>query len=232
MKFRVFHKIIFIKNLLKLKLGGYNMSIYEIFSIIISFLGLASIVFLAIQVYLTKKHSKDMHEEQRRIQTMNVLRNWSKSLKKETRIAEKVVEKLSIEECKKLYNYTPFEVSSEIKKMMCQMCSSYKHDCENCKVENKEDTYIIGGLQLTELRGNVTNYLNNLEVVAISWQQWIVDKEVLESQFAYLYTPGTKSALENYRKVAGNGKSYPALELFYEKIKKNNSPRVKEKDEQ
>lgn len=197
------------------------MSIYEWLSIILGILNLASIVFLATQLLLSKKQAEDLHEEQRRIKTLDVLTTWSNSIKMETRLAEKIVENLNIQQCKDLYNYTPFHVNSKIYKMVCSMCTKFEPESENCK--KCKSNNCISGDQLTELRGHITNYLNNLEIVAISWQQAIVDKEVIETQFSFLYTPGTKSAVENYRKVAGNGSSYPVLEMFYEQIKKNSS---------
>lgn len=197
------------------------MTPYEIISLIISGLGLASIVFLCIQIYLSKKHSREMHEEQRRIQTLSVLNNFCKSTKKETRIAEKVVEKLSVEKCKNLYNYTPFDVPKSVYKNICQLCSEGTIDCQKCKPKDKSN-YTVHGTQLTELRAYVTSYLNALEIVAVSWDEAIVDKEVIEKQFAYLDDPGTKTALENYRRAANNGRSFPALEKFYKKIQQNN----------
>ena len=197
------------------------MTAYEIISLIIGILGLGSVVFLCIQIYLSKKHAREMHEEQRRIQTLSVLENFCKSNKKETRIAEKVVEQLSVEKCRKLYNYTPFDVSQSVYKNICQLCSKGSMGCQQCKPK-KGGRYTVHGSQLTELRAYVTSYLNALEIVAVSWEQAIVDTDVIENQFAYLDNPGAKSALGNYRRAANNGRSYPALENFYKKIQENN----------
>lgn len=213
------------------------MSIYEWFSLIIDLLSLLSLFFLAVQVLLSVKHGKEaekraqeMHEEQRRVQTLGVLNNWSRSIKKETRLSEMIVEELDLKQCKQLYTYTSFNVDEKIYNNICQMCSRYKPNCTECSKTN--NTFTVSGPQLTELRGHVTNYLNSLETVAIAWQQGIVDKKMVETQFAYLYNPGSKTALENYRKVAGNGKSFPVLAEFYNEIKKNNEINVKQKKEQ
>lgn len=207
------------------------MDTYEILSLIIGGLNSLSLLLVSIQIILSRKFEKENHEEQRRIKTVEVLNSWCASLKKETRLAEKIVEKLDEDSCKKLYDYAPFKMGEELHNMMCQMCSQYSADCSRCKPdENKK--YLIDGTQLTELRGNVTNYLNNLETVAVAWQQGIVDKEAVELQFSYLYTPGTKSALCNYRKIAGRGNSFPVLNEFYKKIQDNNSATVQQKIKQ
>lgn len=181
-----------------------------------------------------------MHEEQRRIQTLNIIANWNNSLKRETRLAEKIVEKFTEQQCKNLYDYNPFYVDKKTHDMICQMCPERSEDCKisendkNCTACKKNDKgeYLIAGIQLTELRGHVTNYLNNLEIVALAWLQAIADKDTLILQFSYLYTPGTKSALKTYRTIAGNGNSYPALSDFYEEIEKSNTRRTPMKKEQ
>ncbi len=215
------------------------MTQYETFSITLQVISLISLILVVMQMRVERKHQKDLHEEQRRIQTINVISNWNSALKHETRLSEKIVEQLSIKQCKKLYDYIPFYVDESVHKMICQMCSERSEscrDCETCKqcavcTKNEKGEYLVSGIQLTELRGYVTTYLNNLEIVALSWQQAIVDEDTILKQFSYLYTPGTKSALQNYRSVAGNGNSYPALDAFYKKIADGNTVTVKRKKE-
>lgn len=205
------------------------MSTYEVISLVLSGLGLASVVFLAVQILLTKKHTKEMHDEQRRIQTVNVIDLWCNAVDKETRIAEKVVEELTEDNCKKLYDYMPFQVSVNMQRNICQMCSLDKNNCNRCSESN--GYILIEGTPLVELRGLVTNYLNRLEIVAIAWQQGIVDREIIELQFGFLHNPGTKSALKNYRTIAGGGNSYPALRELYDAIAKRKMVHPNQKDE-
>ncbi len=221
------------------------MTLYEGISLIISGINTISIFFLIAQLYQAKKQTeemtnqtqqayaqeKEMHEEQRRIKTVEVLNNWNNGIKKEVRLAEKIVGKLNQDQCTKLYDYVPFEVSKEIHDNLCQMCSKRGHKCSKCK-PNRNGQYLISGTQLTELRGNVINYLNNLEIVAVAWKQAIVDKEELELQFAFLHVPGKKSALSIFREVAGGGNSYPALNDFYKQIEINSKKASIQKDVQ
>ena len=207
------------------------MTNFEIGSLIFDAIGTVSIIFLIVQLCQTKKQNKEMHEEQRRIQTVNVLMGWNNGIKKESRIAEKIVDKLSSSQCVMLYDYIPFEVSKETHDMICQMCSRQGASCKKCR-PNRNGKYLISGIQLTELRGNVTNYLNNLEIVAEAWKQAIVDREELEFQFSFLYVPGKKSALSTYREIAGGGQSYPALNEFYKTIESNSKKTTNKKEEQ
>lgn len=203
------------------------MSAYETISLIVSglglivsLLGLFSLIIAIKQIKLSVKQAKEHHEEQRRIKTIEILHNWNNGLKKESRLAEKIVEKLDKDQCLKLYEYTPFTVSEDTHKMICQMCSRYQPSCTSCKANGRNE-YLVDGLQLIELRGNVTNYLNNLEIVALAWQQAIVDCDAVEKQFTFLHNPGKKSALHTYRTIAGGGNSYPVTDAFYKQIMEN-----------
>lgn len=206
------------------------MSSFEIISLVFSGLNLLSIFFLVVQIVLSRKGESNHYEEQRRIMTINVMHQWSSGLKKEFKLAEKIVHGFNENKCKELYDYKPISVNEQTHDLLCQMCSLSNDTCTHCKKEN--NNYIISGVPLTELRGNVTNYLNALEIVATAWQQGIVDKEVLETQFSYLHTPGSKSALHNYRKVAGGGNSFPMLDKFYQQIESNHTLNVTPKKTQ
>ena len=220
------------------------MTGYEIASLVIQGIGLFSVAGLIFQIRQSKveikqakeqlhhsiEQEKAQHEEQRRMQTVKVIYDWNAALKKETRLAEKIVEKFDENQCIKLYGYLEFYVNEEIHKMLCQMCSERCSDGKKCQGTNGK--YKVSNEQLTDLRGHVTNYLNNLEIVALAWQQGIVDRAALEQQFAFLYTPGSKSALANYRKIAGGGLSYPAIEALYKKVESNQKPHVDIKEVQ
>ena len=220
------------------------MTAYEVGSLIMQGIGLISVGGLLyqikqanvnmkqtkLQLQQSADQEKAQHEEQRRLQTVKVIYDWNMALKKETRLAEKIVEKLDDNQCVKLYNYMEFVVAEDTHKMMCQMCSQPCGTNDKCKTADGK--YKVSNEQLTDLRGYVTNYLNNLEIVALAWQQGIVDRNALEQQFCFLYSPGNKSALSNYRKIAGGGCSYPAIEALYEKVKQNQKPKIDIKDVQ
>ncbi len=222
------------------------MTAYEIISIVIQSVGLISLLLAWRQIFEAKKATDaarqatdaarqattEQHEELRRVKTIELLSNWNNSLKKESRLAEKIVETFDNDQCKRLYDYNSFHVDETAHKMICQMCSEKnKETCTKCQ-KDANGMYLVEGAILTELRGNVTNYLNNLEIVALAWDQAIVDKEVIVTQFSFLHTPGVKTALSNYRNIAGGGNSFPALADFYEVIKNNGTTRLTHKNEQ
>lgn len=216
------------------------MSVYEIVSCLFSIINLISIVLMYFQLKALKvqeeahnKQEKEHHEEVRRENTVRIITEWNNSLKKESRLAEKIVEKLDRDQCIALYNYRDLTVDENSFRSICQLCSELSDNCQKCQCTGTNNQYHIHNIPETELRGYVTSYLNSLEIVALSWQQGIVDRAMLEQQFSYLYdNTRSKSALETYRSIAGNGNSYPVLNSFYNKIKQNASTTVKNKNTQ
>lgn len=69
-----------------------------------------STIFIGIQLFQTARAEKKHHEEMRRIKTVEIMENWSKSLKKETSFAEKIVEGFTEEQCRWLYFKEEFEL--------------------------------------------------------------------------------------------------------------------------
>lgn len=207
--------------------------ILDVISCIIGIVGLLSLFLLFKQIKIVKQQNKEHYESLRRENTVKIITEWNNSLRKESRLAEKIVAKFDKEQCKALYNYNSLSVNKNSFNLICQLCSEKSDSCKKCQVDKKTKMYIIDNIPETELRGYVVSYLNNLEIVAIAWQQAIVDRKMLEQQFSFLYNASNdKSALETYREIAGNGHSYPVLKLFYEKIKMNASIDVDKKQVQ
>lgn len=214
------------------------LSMYEIISCVtgivscvISGVGLCSLFLLFKQIKMVKKQNDEHYESIRRENTIKIITEWNNSLKKESRLAEKTVSQFSQEQCVRLYNYNNLCVNHTQFRSICQLCSEDSTTCTKCKKQNKG--YALDKLPETELRGYVVSYLNNLEIVAIAWQQAIVDRKMLEQQFSFLYDETkNKSALETFRKIAGNGRAYPVLKLFYEQIKTNATVDIDKKQAQ
>jgi hypothetical protein len=159
---------------------------------------------------------------------VDLMIQWSSTIKKETSFAEKIVNKLDETQTRSLYNQEPFKVSKDIKEKLCEICP-YKNNSycsEKCKdVPIPNDGFTVSGLQLSELRWYIVQYLNSLESIMLAWQQNIVDREMIEEEFLYLYDPARGgNALKKFREIAGGGNSYPVIGEFYKKL-------VQKKDE-
>lgn len=74
--------------------------------------------------------------------------------------------------------------------------------------------------EVTKLRWTIISYLNLLESILVAWHHEIVDKGIIEKQFAYIFSPENGyDGLENFRKAAGGAKSYPVIYKFIEHLK-------------
>ncbi len=183
----------------------------------------ASTVLIVVQLLLSHLHKHKEHEEQRRQKTVDMLLEWTKSLERETSFAEKIVEKFSEEQCRKLYLQEPFQVDLETKKSLCQICC-YKDEerCKNCKKQQVGPFYTVDDKQLLELRWYIISYLNTLETVLVAWQQGTVDKKIIEREFSYLYSAEKGwDVLAAFRRAAGGMASYPIIETFLSALKED-----------
>ena len=82
-----------------------------------------------------------------------------------------------------------------------------------------------------KLRFSIIQYLNLLETVLIGWQNGIVDRDIIESQFTYLHDPtNNKNCLQDFRTASGSEETYPSIEAFCIKLEENRKKKLKGKD--
>lgn len=170
-----------------------------------------------------RRQIKEQHEERRRENTTHFMATWCNSVKKDACIAEQVARKLNTEQCKTLYDHAAFKVSEEIKKDICKFCPlSYQNKCLEC---SPSESNIVDGKILTELRWHVITYLNTLETILISWHLGIVDRDMVEEEFAFINDTAKGCTLAEFRHTAGG---YPIIEKFIDAIK-GPAPKSKKK---
>ena len=183
------------------------MTLQEISQIAI-IVGVLSIIGVAIQIHLTKKILKADHERSRREKTVELLRDWSKSVEKEQTWARKLVEKFTAEQCRSLFSQRVFMVQVELKPHLDQF-----FDIEEEQV--KDNCIALTEKQMVSLRWYVVTYLNLLESILVAWQYGIVNRDIIEHEFSFLFSPEDgHSALQAFRTAAGGEQSYPAIEIF------------------
>ena len=183
---------------------------------------------ILVQLILSYIQKQREHEEQRRQKTVDMLLEWNNSLEQQTSFAEKIVEKFTEEQCRKLYRQETFFVDKDTNEALCQIC--LQNDCKDCgnKEDNTQKEFEVSGSKLSELRWYIISYLNSLETVLVAWQQGTVDKKIIEHEFSYLYSAENGcDALSKFRVAAGGSKSYPVIEQFIFKLKKNEARKNK-----
>ena len=187
--------------------------------------GSLAVIGIAVQVSIAYKQFKADHERGRREKTVDLLIEWDKGLKKEGSLARKIIESLSEEQCREIISQQQVLISSKLNKLLSQFFT------ENNKLEKNENgDILLSESQSAELRWHTLMYLNALESVLVAWQYTVVDREIIEHQFAYLFRPAHgHEALKEFRIAAGGEDSYPAIEVFANHIKEQRRNKLIEK---
>lgn len=163
------------------------------------------------QVYVLQKQIKLDHERGRREKTVDLLVEWDKRLKKESAIARKIIEALNKEQCREIAGQQKLRVSKKLESLLSQLFE---------RIECKKDEIELSEAQAAELRWHAIAYLNSLESVLVAWQYSIVDRDIIENEFSYLFRPADgHEALKDFRTASGGEDSYPAIEIFAGHIK-------------
>lgn len=173
-------------------------------------LGALAVIGIVIQVRLTQIQIRADHERGRREKTVDLLVEWDKRLKKESALARKIIECLNEEQCREVVAQQKLHVPKKLENLLKQFFG------ENFKVEdNSNGNIILNEAHSAELRWHAVTYLNSLESILVAWQYSVVDRDIIEHQFSYLFKPSDgHEALKDFRVAAGGEDSYPAIEIF------------------
>jgi len=177
---------------------------------IATIVGSTAIIGVLAQAYFIFKQIKADHERSRREKSVELLIEWTKRLGADSAFARKVVESLSEEQCRNLYNSEPVTIPAK-----------FVSDTKHFLGLNIDDTQHVNGSiiisteQASKLRWCVTSYLNMLESILVAWQYSVVDRVIIEKEFSYLFSVEKgHAALKHFRAAAGGESSFPAIEIF------------------
>lgn len=187
-------------------------------SSIASLISSIGIIFLLLQFRLSNKQFKSDHDRTRRLKTIEIMMEFEKSSEPEISAADRLITSLSIEQCRKIITNQPVSLDKE-KRPLVEACLD---EYLTRGIQENSNTIVLDVKIITRIRHLIVSYLNMLEIVCVSWQQAIVDRDIIEYQFQFLYRPkeGYK-AQEDFRESIGGCKVYPAIEQFLEKLIEN-----------
>lgn len=77
--------------------------------------------------------------------------------------------------------------------------------------DNGKSEIYVTAQQATEIRWQAISYLNALENVVASWKYNIVDRELIEAEFKYMFDH-KGGALKKFREIMVD--AYPCIDLF------------------
>ena len=195
-----------------------SVALVEIAMLIVSCINALSIIVLVYQAKLLKEQIVKTHEQARRDRTIEILSNWCQSISNVNGFVEKIENLLTEEQCRALYNRLAFTVSGQPKELICDFCKSEGlHACDQC---DHASSLEVSKMLLSKIRWSMVSYLNSTETVALAWQEGIVQRDVIESEFDYLYNTQTGyTLLQKLRSCTHQGNAYPAIEALCNRIK-------------
>ncbi len=192
---------------------------------IATIMGSLALFGVIVQIGLARRQLKADHERSRREKTVEMLLEWTKSLKEDTSLARKIVESLGEEQARNLYNEEETKISSKYKKPLEKIL-----DIEEKEIKKDRSYIVLSGEKVSKLRWIVMTYLNLLESTLVAWQYSIVDREIIEHEFSYLFAPEQgRAALKYFRIAAGGENTFPAIEIFSNHIEEKRRRVLKEK---
>jgi len=205
-----------------------NPSLWEIIPLWISAL---STVGILIQIYLIISNNKKDHERSRRENAIELLLKWTEHLDARNSLARKLLEILEDTQVRSIANQSSFQIPTDPPVFKEYLYSIFPNESNKDQKESQERTILVSAEQSTQLRWLVLSYLNKLEAILCSWLYSVSDKDLLESQFQYLFseTQG-HSALQKFRMYSGGADAFPAIEAFSIKIKQRNEKKVLSKE--
>ena len=163
------------------------------------------------QIEIMEKQLNDEKIKTNSDTTLNVLLAWTNGLTSNMTRSRKIVEKLSKDQCKLLFECKTFKVTSDIYIEICVRIGN--------KVPEEITEHDLNADEINTLRDDCIRYLNLLEVVLTSCKLDAVNSDIIEQQFRYLIKPKHKeSVLQNFRISCGGKEAYPAIEAYCDKI--------------
>ena len=214
---------------------------------------LFSLIILFIQSCIVRQHKQTSIALQKSYKAIKLIYEWSKDSSAEMLLARKIVDKMQLEEVKKLADSTS-PVSVAIKDYdMLRGFLPYSINRITDRKSSSDDQNSSGQQSLTEsacphkdnciaanshslsmaetlwLRAWVIKYLNILEVIMYAWKANLVDRDIVEKEFSYLVKTERdgSTVLKDFRDMLGQ-ENFPGIYSFCETLSEKNKKRIVE----
>ena len=183
-----------------------------------------AIILSSIAIYISVKQTKiqrksftNDYERSRREKAVDILMQWHSKLDKTNSAARKFAETLSDENLQSISNGEKFEIPETEKNRTYisvlfekQNTNEEKNKTNSSEVKDKQNI-LITAAQSTEIRWKLITYLNILENVVSAWKYNIVDRDLIEAEFKYMFDH-KDGALKRFREIQVD--AYPCIDLF------------------
>jgi hypothetical protein len=152
------------------------------------------------------------NERARREYASKLIWDWAINSRQNTNVAVKLIHELDRDTCKKIFNQEPAYVDDSHLKLVTVALS----DKPSVAAVIAENGRIKLDIESTShLRSLITKYLNLVEAIFVAWEHGIADKKIIEKEFEFLISRGTKKVyLQTYLEVCDWVTNYPAIHCY------------------
>lgn len=201
-------------------------TIVDCFAIILS----SFAIYISVrQTKIQKKSFTNDYERSRREKAVDILMQWHTNLDKTNSTARKFAETLSDENLQAISDGEEFEIPDTAKNRAYisilfekQNTNINKDKNENSEEINKQ-TILITAAQSTEIRWKLISYLNILENVVAAWKYNIVDRDLIEAEFKYMFDH-KDAVIKRFREIQVD--AYPCIDLFELEMKNKYTAKI------
>ena len=175
-----------------------------------------STALLSLFALITMLYNRNFYEIKRREKAIDLLKDWNYNLDAKNSLSRKFAEELNEEELKKILKEKDFTIKDKDNiEILKNIFEEY----------NGEET--VNNKISALLRWELIKYLNKLENICSAWYYHVVDKELIESEFRYLFQNGN-AALKKVREIEED--SFPCIDLFEKTMKDRFKLKIEEKN--
>lgn len=205
-----------------------TLNIVQVFQTIAAIVTIFGVIIALFNFRLLLKNRYETHESKRRENTITLISDFSRSLTKEHQAASIILSRSPNSVVAAIAHRAATEIDSEWADEFREVIGRELHpeeiDEANKKIKvNRPEAYKIWYF--------ATQYLNELEIICLSYHMAVVDKEMIEKQFtAYRSETYSKTAtLKAFRdaiNIGGNIILYDNIALFCDKPLEEPKPKV------
>jgi hypothetical protein len=168
-----------------------------------SVLSLGAIIVLVVQIVVEHTRSK-------RVAAITLMQSWSEKLGPGTSSARALVEHLTDEQLDDLWEKRPVALPSEAEDHVAACLGPQ----ETGSVERSGGKLKLNQSQVASIRWALVSYVNALETVMVAREHRVVDKKMVEGEFAYLTRGEYRRGLQRLVEVASKTGTLPGLQGF------------------
>lgn len=204
---------------------NFIKTLFDGFAIILSSIA----IYISVkQTKIQKKSFTNDYERSRREKAVDILMQWHTNLDKTNSTARKFAETLSDENLQSISNGEQFEIPATDKNrtyisVLFEKKQSTNNEENKSSEENNNQQIKITAAQSTEIRWKLITYLNILENVVSAWKYNIVDRDLIETEFKYMFDH-KDGALKRFREIQVD--AYPCIDLFELEMKNKYTAKI------